>query len=231
MTALTNDPKKHDRTRPRPASGSGKRIRAQTPSRNDPHAPIRSRLAHEAARLISVGEAADYPQARRKAAKRLGVAARSLHPANEDIDVAVREYQRLFRPDTTERSQRYRKAALEAMEFFASFRPMLTGPVLDGTVDAHSVVTIHLHTDDTDSIVHHLAQHGITADTGVIRLRRDPHRDGEFPVWRFFADDVPFELIGLPLLLARQAPLAPGEDRSMRRASTNHLRRLTEVEQ
>lgn len=225
---MTNHPKKPDRKRSRSDSVGGKRSGSRTPSRSESMAPIRSRIAQEAARLISVGEAGDYPQARRKAAQRLGVADRTLLPANQDIDEALREYQRLFVPDALSTTQRYRKAALESMEFLATFQPMLVGPVLDGTADAHAVVTVHAHADDTDAVLHHLEEHGIEAESGLVRLRLDPHREGEFPVWRFFAGDVPFELVGLPTLQARQAPLARGEDRPMMRATANQLRRLME---
>lgn len=226
---MAKRPHKADPGRTRP-DGGARPGHQRSAARSDAHSDTRSRVAHEAARLIGVGEAADFPQARRKAAHRLGVSDATLLPANHDIDTALREYQRLFQPDTGDRTQRYREAALEAMEFLASFQPMLAGPVLEGTADAHAVVTVHLHADDTDAVIHHLGQHGIDVDSGVVRLRLDPRRDGEFPVWRFFAGDVPFELVGLPSLLARQAPLAPGDDQAMPRATANQLRRLMEVE-
>ncbi|MEO6170170.1 MAG: hypothetical protein ABIO84_04475 [Lysobacter sp.] len=212
------------------SDGGERRKHPRSASQIDAHADVRNRIAREAARLIGVGEAADYPHARNKAAQRLGVNDATLLPANRDIEVALREYQRLFRPDTSDRTQRYREAALEAMAFLASFQPMLAGPVLHGTADAHAVVTVHLHADDSDAVIHLLEAHGIDADSGVVRLRLDPHRDGEFPVWRFFAGDVPFELVGLPAALARQPPLAPGDDRAMPRASAGQLRRLMEAE-
>lgn len=191
-----------------------------------PQNRVRSRLAQEAARLISTGEAGDYPQARRKAAQRLGVLDKAMFPANGDIDEALREYQRLFRPEAGTLTRRYREAAMEAMEFLAPFQPMLTGPVLEATVDAHTVVTLHLHHDDPDAIEHHLREHGIPADSGSVHLRLDPRREGAFPTWRFFAGDTAFELVVLPSQLARQAPLAPGEERPMRRATASGLRRL-----
>lgn len=199
-------------------------------SRKSGHSRLRERLAEEAARLISTGEAGDYPQARRKAAQRLGVSDKAVLPANDDIDEALRTYQRLFRPETGALSRRYREAALEAMAFLAAFQPMLTGAVLDATADTHTVVTLHLHHDHPDAVGQHLDEHGIPADAGRVRLRVDSRRDGEFPVWRFVAGDIPFELVVLPLQLARQAPLAPGDDRPIRRATAAQLRRLLQEE-
>ncbi|WP_222564655.1 hypothetical protein [Novilysobacter antarcticus] len=208
----------------------GKSSRSRPHARSDAHSRIREGVAREAARLISTGEAGDYPQARRKASQRMGILDKALLPANQDIEQALQDYQRLFRPETAELSYRYREAALEAMAFLAPFQPRLTGPVLDGTADAQSVVTLHLHDDDADAFAHHLQQHDIPADTDLLRLRLDAHREGEFPVWRFFAGDVPFELVGLPSLQVRQAPFAPGDDQPMRRASATQLRRLMQDE-
>lgn len=204
----------------------GKTTRSRPHARSDAHSRIREGVAREAARLISAGEAGDYPQARRKASQRLGVVDKALLPANQDIEQALQDYQRLFRPETAALSHRYREAALEAMEFLAPFQPRLTGPVLDGTADAQSAVTLHLHDDDADAVAHYLRQHDIPADADRVRLRLDTQREEECPVWRFFAGDVAFELVGLPSLQARQAPLARGDDRPMRRASATQLRRL-----
>ncbi len=204
----------------------GKSGKARSHPRSDAHSRIRDGVAREAARLMGTGEAGDYPQARRKASQRLGVTDKALLPDNEHIEQALQDYQRLFRPEIAELSHRYREAALEAMEFLAPFQPRLTGPVLEGTADAQSVVTLHLHDDDADAVAHHLQQHDIPADTDRVRLRLDARRDEEFPVWRFFAGDVAFELVGLPSLQVRQAPLARGDDQPMRRASATQLRRL-----
>ena len=194
------------------------------------HSRIRERLAKEAARLISTGEAGDYLQARRKAAQRLGIRDKAALPANDDIEEALRGYQRLFRPETGTLSRRYREATLEAMAFLEPFQPMLTGAVLDATADTHTVVTLHLHHDYPDAVGQHLDEHGIPADAGSVRLRLDPRRDGEFPVWRFIAGDTPFELVVLPSQLARQAPLAPGDGRPMRRATAAQLQRIMREE-
>lgn len=227
---MSNSPQKPDRNRSRTETGGDKRARTRSHVRSDAHSHIRSRLAQEAARLISAGEAGNYPQARRKAAQRLGVLDKAVFPANQDIDEALREYQRLFRPETGAVSHRYREAALEAMEFLAAFRPRLTGPVLDATADSQAVVTLHLHEDDSDAVALYLEDQGIPADADIVRLRPDAHREEVFPVWRFFAGDVPFEVIGLPALLVRQAPLASGDDQPMRRASASQLRRLMQDE-
>jgi hypothetical protein len=211
-------PRKHERT---PATGPS------VPPRNLARlAGQRHRLAQEAARLIAEDGLHDYQQARLKAAQRLGIADRACQPRHQDIEEALREYQRLFRPDTAAQSRRRREAALQAMAFFEPFQPRLAGAVLEGTADAHSPVELHLHDDDADAVARHLQQHAIPADSGSRRLRLDRQRSGEFPVWRFSADDIAFELTVLPLAQLRQPPLGATYGNPIPRASATRVRQL-----
>ena len=75
----------------------------------------RQRLAQEAARLMAEGGSRDYQQAKLKAALRLGIADEASLPGNREIDVALREYQRLFQPDNATALRLRREAALRAL--------------------------------------------------------------------------------------------------------------------
>jgi len=186
----------------------------------------RQRLAQEAARLMAEGGSRDYQQAKLKAALRLGIADEASLPGNREIDEALREYQRLFQPDNASALRLRREAALRALEFFAVFEPRLVGPVLDGTADALSPVTLHLHSDDADAAARFLEQHGIPAEVRSRRVRLDRERNGEFPVWLFSADDIAFDLTVLPHDVLRQAPLSAIDQKPLRRASAAQLRQL-----
>lgn len=186
----------------------------------------RQRLAQEAARLMAEGGLRDYQQAKRKAALRLGITDEASLPRNLEIDEALREYQRLFQPDNGSALRQRREAALQALEFFAGFEPRLVGPVLDGTADARSPVALHLHSDDADAASRFLEQHGIPAEVRSRRVRLDRDRSGEFPVWRFNADQIAFELTVLPHDVLRQAPLSALDQKPLRRASAAQLRQL-----
>lgn len=186
----------------------------------------RHHLAQEAARLIAEDGLHDYQQARLKAAQRLGFLDKASLPGHQEIEEAVREYQRLFRPDTAAQSRLRREAALPAMAFFEPFQPRLVGAVLEGTAGTRSPVELHLHDDDADAVARHLHQHAIPADSGRRRLRLDRNRSGEFPVWRFSAEDIAFELTVLPLVQLRQPPLRAGDDSPMPRATAARVRQL-----
>ena len=187
----------------------------------------RQRLAHEAARLMAEGGIRDYRLAKDKAAERLGIHDDASLPRNSEIEEALREYQRLFRGDAQAGALRERReAALQALDFFARFQPRLVGRVLEGTADAHTPVTLHLHDDDEDEIARFLVDAHIPAEAGSRRLRLDRQRELEAPVWAFSADGLAFELTVLPLDTLRQAPLSGLDERPMQRASANQLRLL-----
>lgn len=187
----------------------------------------RQRLAIEAARLISEGGIRDYHLAKRKAADRLGIHDDASLPRNSEIQDALRDYQRLFLAQSQPQllSDR-REAAARALEFFAAFDPRLVGAVLEGTADAHSAVSLHLHTDDAESVPRFLAEQGIPANESSRHIRLDRDRTVDAPVWLFAADDIPFDVTVLARDALRQAPLDRISERPMRRASLVALEEL-----
>lgn len=187
----------------------------------------RHRLAHEAARLMAEGGIRDFHAAKLKAASRLGIRDDASLPRNREIEDALREYQRLFvGARQTGALRERREAAMRAMDFFEPFSPRLVGPVLDGTADAHSSVTLHVHTDDTGGLARFLDDHGIPAESRMRRLRLDRQRAGDFDVWVFAAEDLTFDLTVLPEASLRQAPLSTMDEKPMRRASRWQLEQL-----
>jgi len=213
---VTARPDQHD---------SMRRIRQPAPAR---HAnQQRQRLAHEAARLMADTGLADYAQAKRKAAQRLGVLEDAALPGNDEIHAALREYQRLFQHTRQPAALRQRReAALQALEFFAGFAPRLTGPVLDGSADAHSPVLLHLHSDDAEAVARHLLDSGIPASVHTASVRLNRERTVAVPAWHFSAEGVAFEVKVLPWLALRQAPLSALDDKPAARASATQLREL-----
>jgi hypothetical protein len=187
----------------------------------------RHRLAHEAARLMAEGGIRDYHQAKLKAAERLGIHDDASLPRNREIEDALREYQRLFAGEGHAAGVRARReAALRALEFFAPFDPRLVGSVLDGTAEANAPVALHLHADDPDAVPRFLDESGIPAESRERRLRLDPERLLDAPVWLFSAEDFTFDLTVLPPAVLRQAPLSGVDEKPMRRASASQLRAI-----
>ena len=109
-------------------------------------------IAVAAARLI-VEEGLDYGAAKRRAARDLGVGARSRElPGNDDVEDEVRTYLDLFHAETqpAELAELRRIAAIW-MERLAPFRPHLAGAVWRGTANRLSRIAIDLFCDDSKS--------------------------------------------------------------------------------
>lgn len=187
----------------------------------------RQQLAQEAARLLATGAQQDPARALRKAAERLGIRDEAVFPGGDEIREALQVHQRLFGGEApASRRQALREAALEAMAFFAAFDPRLAGAALDGPVDAHTPVCLHLHADDPDAVAHFLHDQRIPAAQATRRLRLARGEATPLPCWEFAAGGIAFELWVLPVTALRQAPLEPLEDRPMRRATASALRQL-----
>ena len=191
----------------------------------------RRSLAHEAARLMAEGGIRDYHQAKLKAAQRLGIFDDASLPANREIEDALREYQRLFQRENVGELRQRREAALRALEFLTPFEPRLVGPVLEGTADARTPVSLHLHTDDPEEAHRFLDHHGIPAESRNRRVRLDRERSQDVPVWVFSAEELAFDLTVLPRDVLRQAPLSSIDEKPMKRASLAQLRQLLAQEE
>lgn len=188
---------------------------------------LRSRIAHEAARLMAEQGIRDYGAAKHKAAQRIGVDHERDLPANREIEAALRDYQRLFQSATQpQRLRQLRATAVEAMAFFARFEPRLVGAVLAGTADEFSAVCLHLFEDDPSEVLRFLDERRIPYDEDERALRLSRGHGVDFPVFRFDADDTTIDLTVLPRLHLRQAPLSRTSDAPMQRASINAVRAL-----
>ncbi|MCK8516853.1 hypothetical protein M0534_11040 [Methylonatrum kenyense] len=188
---------------------------------------MRQRLIQECARIMVEEGVRDYLVVKRKAADRLNAPGTENMPRNREIQEAVLDYQRLFRGDRhASHLRELREAALEAMQFFAAFRPRLVGSVLDGTASDWSDVNLHVFADTPEDVAVFLMDRGIPFETAERRLRfnRD---DWEFyPVYRFMAGDVPVDLTVFSGGGLRQAPRSPVDGQPMDRANRDAVRQL-----
>lgn len=184
----------------------------------------RSEVAQLAARLLIDGEAEDFGTAKRKAAEHLGLHDQRSLPDNLDVQSAIIEHQRLFEgEEIVERTRSLRTAALQAMRFFEAFEPRLVGPVLHGTPFAHSAVTLHLFSDEPESVVRRLLHHRIPYRLEE-QTRRASRRDSEtYPVLETSMGDVDFELVVLPRVRLQNPPLSPLDGAPYRRLDATSL--------
>jgi hypothetical protein len=197
-------------------------------TRRSPRADLmRQAIAREAARLMIEHGHGDYGIAKRKAAERFGVTDLAVLPKNTEIEQALAEHQRLFKPAAhASELTAMRGAALEAMRLLAEFEPRLVGPLLTGTATAHNDITLHLFADTPESVAVRLIDHGIRHEVAERRFR--VQRDGieSYPAVRFMAGAHGIDATIFPRDGIRQAPPGPVDGRPMRRATVAEVEEL-----
>lgn len=181
---------------------------------------MRLRLAQEAARILIESGSRDFALAKRKAAEHLFAQDTRQMPSNLEIEQAVAEYQRLFRSNSQpQHLQELREAAYEAMRFFTDFEPRLVGPVLTGTADVNTTISLHVFTDTPEEISLLLLERHIPFETGEKRLRVREDNYQTFPMIHFVAQHNRIEVIIFPVSKRVPTPLSPVDGRPLQRAN------------
>ena len=181
---------------------------------------IRQEIAAEAARIMATEGQRSFLTAKQKAASRLGASSRTSLPSNSEVERALREWQQLYGGQAhADTLLELREAAASAMKFLAPFRPRLVGPVLEGTADEHSRISLHVFADDPDAVVHFLLERHLpfSQETRRIRWHDGSGRDLDLLVLEGGGHAV--ELVQMIGREARQAPPSPVDGRPQRRAA------------
>ena len=131
----------------------------------------RSQIAHLAARLMAEDGIEDYALAKRKAARQSGTPDTRELPTNDEIDLALREYQQIYHPDEhRDRLRELRSIAVCAMRELAHFNPYLTGSVLNGNAGKYADINLQLFTDNEKAVELYLIDRGIPYRAAQSRL-------------------------------------------------------------
>ncbi len=126
------------------------------------HSRIRQHIAQACARIIVEEGISQYALAKKKAIHRLGLEGNQDLPSNEEIDLALQEYHRIFRfMKQPQFIRKLQEIALETMELFEDFSPRLVGPVLEGTAGDHSPILLHLFPETPEEVLLKINQVGI----------------------------------------------------------------------
>jgi hypothetical protein len=180
----------------------------------------RLELAHAAARLIAVDGINDFLAAKKKAAEQLGLPVNRHLPTNVEVEQALVEYQTLFQSEASAgHVYQRRRVAVGAMRLLQDFAPVLVGPVLNGTATHQSPVDLHVFTDEPEQIRFLLEEYGIPSQLLDKTLRHANNETIEYPVYHFRAEDIPVNLVVMPLRRRHSAPLSPVDGKPMERAA------------
>jgi hypothetical protein len=181
---------------------------------------IRLEVAAEAARIIATEGQPNYHAAKKKAADRIGTTERLALPSNSEVEDALRCYQGLYGGAAhVENLERLRGVAVDAMYYLEKYHPRLVGPVLDGTANEHSRVTLHLFSDSIESVILHFLESGtaFSQEQRQIRWYDGGHRT--VPLVVFERQDSVIELMIFDEVHLRQAPPSPINGKPQRRAT------------
>ena len=187
---------------------------------------LRVRLAQEAAKIMVEEGVADFLQAKRKAASRLGIDERHA-PNNAEIQQEILAYQALFKCDSQpELLRKKRQAAAKAMQFFGKFKPMLTGSVLHGTCNPHSDINLHLFLDHLEELIWFFGQNGIPVDQRERKFRVGDDQWKNCPSFRFHAGEETLSISVFDERSRSRPPLSPVDGKPMQRATLEQLELL-----
>jgi hypothetical protein len=148
-------------------------------------------------------------------------------PGNGEIEQAIEDYHMIFGGEShQDLLQDLRRTALRAMGLLRTFEPRLVGPVLNGTADENSVITLHAFTDSPESLTIHLLVSGYSNRTIDRRLKSRKDHVETFPGYEFALDGRAVQVTVFPYDGIRQAPLSPVDGRPMQRADKRQVAAL-----
>jgi hypothetical protein len=129
-------------------------------------AKLRYKIAFEAARLMYERVESEYFTAKRKAARRLGRAAKPDDlPSNGEVRELIQTFARMHEGERrTVNLRAMRVAALRLMHMLRAFRPRLIGSVLTGHVRKGSDIDLHVFSDSADAVAAVLESEGLQFD-------------------------------------------------------------------
>lgn len=180
---------------------------------------LRRDIAAEAARIMATEAQRNFRVAKQKAAARIGVNSRLALPSNQEVEDALRAYQGFFGGERHDQQlQALRAIAIKVMEGLQAFSPRLVGPVLEGTADQYSRVSLHVFSDPAEAVALDLRERGIAfhQEERTIRWHDGGHR--RIPLLVTEVDGSPVELLMLETRDLRQAPPCPVSGHPQKRA-------------
>jgi hypothetical protein len=185
-------------------------------------------VAQTAARLMAEQGIQDFHAAKLKAVEQMGLDKNSQNmPRNQEVELALSEYQRLFQSDLQPKVlQRLRAIAQQLMGLLEQFQPRLVGSVLSGRATAYSNINLHLFAQTPEFVAMYLLDHGIPYEIHERKVRMGNNQYQDYPVYRFIADDVTIEAMVFDQDGLRQSPLSPVDGKPMQRAARAEVMRL-----
>ncbi len=178
----------------------------------------RRAIAVRAARLMAQDGIEDYGLAKRKAAKQMGLPESGKLPTNDEIDVALREYQGIYQGDAqAQRIRELRQHAVKVMRELMDFDPHLTGSALSGIAGPYASIHLQLFADNIKAVELLLINRDIAYKTTQTRLYAG-QEVRVLPVFTITDDGIEVDLTVFELRDLRMPARATPEGRTIERA-------------
>ena len=186
---------------------------------------LRGMLAQEAAKIIATEGVRDYQRAKNKASARLGNSYYGALPSNFEIEQALTSFHNTFQPNHTEILTHLQQSALLVLQKLNAFTAFLVGPVLEGTANENSPISIHTYSDTVEDVIESLED-----EFGEIAIEERRYKinkvDIYCPTLTFLYNNTGIEVSVFTLRQKSQIPKSKTLNRSIRRAN---LKTLTEL--
>ncbi|MES9901455.1 MAG: hypothetical protein ABW168_02085 [Sedimenticola sp.] len=186
----------------------------------------RRHIAEEAARILAEQSHLSTDEARMRAAKRIGCTDGCQFPDNLEIEAALKAYRLVFHHGHADTLLRLREMARSAMKSLIMFYPQLIGPVLNGTADRHSCISLLLFAETTEDVILRLLELKIPWQEMARRLRYGNGDSQQRPLLSFIADSTEIELLVLTATERRNPPIDPVAGGPLKGADLTHLDQL-----
>ena len=181
---------------------------------------VRASIASVAARLMAEDGLTDYHQAKRKAARQLGLPDHTTYPDNAEVEAELRAYRSLYHDEEQiVRLRAMRQTALALLNMLEEFHPYLAGSVLDGTAGEHSHIDIQIFADSAKEVEIFLLNHGMVYE------HIEPRNEKVEAVLLLETDTADANLVIYPPRLERVS-LKTRDGRPRERIKAEGLRRL-----
>jgi len=191
---------------------------------------MRRQLAQEAARLMVEEGISDFHIAKHKAALRLHAPNTHNLPRNDEIQFALREYQRLFKADHhAQHLAQLRQTSSKAMAYFHRFEPRLVGEVVDGTANEYSQITLHIFSDFQEEVALFLDERHIPYQQWNETVTMANGEAQQRPAYQVLLDDTPILLVVFDHKGLRQAPRCPATGKPMERLNRDKVEALIQL--
>ena len=155
-------------------------------------------IANRAAEIIMEEGITDYHFAKKKAAKYLGYQSSDYLPSNDEIDNALKEYQKIYQVDIdASLVRKIKDEALMIMELVKKFNPHLLGQLIDGLIPKYPILKINLYTDNMKEIEYLLLNNNIEfnlKDTNISEKRTKKKSLRNIPIIKIEGRWFPIEL-------------------------------------